>query len=298
MKTSKYSKKKLSKSKRSLHKSKKYKKSKCAPNPDKEPYSCFNKNSLLKLKKYWNLRHKTNQIKSNDPKVIWQYLKENMNNSCNRESCWLKSKFMEGNLDVSLLNYTFAPEAPEKWHKNPNEWLTSVDIQKVMKQYEKYYKCFEFLGPSPIDFDQHKLYGECVWEELCTFNLSDMIKRNKNKIGIIFNTDPHNKNGEHWIAQFIDIKKKKIVFFDSNGNSPPKEVKKLTERIVNQGNQLGIHFDYVINEIEHQKTNSECGMYCLYFIIEMLKDKDPNYFLKSRIPDSKVFELRNEYFNK
>tara|TARA_A100001015_G_scaffold320528_1_gene447237 strand:+ start:290 stop:1207 length:918 start_codon:yes stop_codon:yes gene_type:complete len=291
-------KKKPKSNKKSLHRSKKYKNAKCSPDPNKESYSCYNKNSLLKLKKYWNLRHKKNQIKSNDPKEIWNSLKENMNSSCNRESCWLRSKFMEGNLDTSLLNYTFAPKAPEIWNKNPNQWLTSIDIQKVMKQYENYYKCFEFLGPSPIDFDYHKLYGECIWEELCKFNLSDMIKRNKNKIGIIFNTDPHNKSGEHWIAQFIDIKKKIIVFFDSNGDKPPKEIEKLTEKIINQGNQLGISFTSIINEIEHQKTDSECGMYCLYFIVEMLKDKDPNYFLKSRIPDKEVFDLRSEYFNK
>ena len=27
------------------------------------------------------------------------------------------------------------------------------------EQYEKTYKCFEFLGPSPIDYDTHKMYG-------------------------------------------------------------------------------------------------------------------------------------------
>lgn len=32
------------------------------------------------------------------------------------------------------------------------------------------------------------------------------------------------------------------------------------------------------NEIEHQQTESECGMYCLYFIIEMLKDRSYNIF--------------------
>ena len=51
------------------------------------------------------------------------------------------------------------------------------------------------------------------------------------------------------------------------------------------------------NEIEHQKSESECGMYCLYFIIEMLKDKDIEYFLDNKIDDKEVFVLRNKYFN-
>ena len=67
--------------------------------------------------------------------------------------------------------------------------------------------------------------------------------------------------------------------------------------IVQQGKQIGIDFTSYVNKIEHQKTDSECGMYCLYFIIEMLKDKDIKCFLKNKIPDVKVFKLRNEYFN-
>ena len=99
------------------------------------------------------------------------------------------------------------------WKKNPEEWLNSVDIEDVMKQYEKKVPTFMFIGPSPIDFDKHLLYGECVWDELCKFKLENILKKGKNKIGIIFNLDPHYKNGSHWISMFIDIRKKFIFFF-------------------------------------------------------------------------------------
>jgi len=278
------------------NKSKKnYKKVNCSPNPDKKNFTCYSDNSLFKMKKYWNARHNRDKITTNDPKAIWIELKDKMSNSCDRESCWLRSKFMEGNVDSELLNYTFAPKSNKIWKSN--EWLSSLDIESVMKQYEKYYKCFEFLGPSPIDFDHHKLYGECVWEELCKLNLSDMIKRHKNKIGIILNTDPHYKEGEHWIAMFINIKQKYIIYFDSNGNPPPPEVTKLIDNITNQGKQIGITFDILINELEHQQTDSECGMYCLYFIIQMIKDINKDYFIKNKITDEEVFKLRKQYFN-
>ena len=42
-----------------------------------------------------------------------------------------------------LINNFFAPFAPNEWKKNPNEWLSSIDISKVMKQYEKKYKNFD-----------------------------------------------------------------------------------------------------------------------------------------------------------
>ena len=269
----------------------------CSPNPNKSNFSCYTSEALFKMKEYWNARHERDMISTNDPKEIWSELKEKMSNSCDRESCWLRSKFMEGNVDKELLNYTFAPKSPEDWKRKPNEWLSSLDIEAVMKQYEKFYKCFEFLGPSPIDYDVKKVYGECVWEELCNLNLSELIKRNKNKIGIILNTDPHNKDGEHWISMFVNIKKKLIVYFDSNGDTPPKQVTKLINMIKTQGKQLGIDFEVHLNEIEHQKTDSECGMYCLYFIVQMLKDKELKYFLKHEIPDEEVFELRDKYFN-
>ena len=37
--------------------------------------------------------------------------------------------------------------------------------------------------------------------------------------------------------------------------------------------------------------------YSLYFIIEMLRDSNPEKFLKHRIDDKKVKALRKEYFN-
>jgi len=274
-----------------------YKKQNCSPNPNKKDFTCYSDKALHKMKNIWNMRHPRNKIKSNDPKIIWNSLKNNLSNSCDKESCWLRSKFMEGNLDTELINYTFAPSAPPEWKQNPTEWLSSVDLESVMKQYEKFYKCFLFLGPSPIDYDKHLLYGECVWEELCKFDLSEEIKKNKNKIGVIFNTHPHNKPGEHWISLFINIKKRFIIYFDSNGNKPPSEVNKFTETVITQGKQLGINFNYYENKLEHQQTESECGMYCLYFIIEMLKDRDPTYFLTNKINDKEVFVLRNKYFN-
>ena len=111
------------------------------------------------------------------------------------------------------------------------------------------------------------------------------------------NTDPHYKDGEHWISLFINIKKKYIIYFDSNGNPPPKEVKELITKITKQGKQIGIDFDVLINTLEHQKTESECGMYCLYFIIQMLTDKNKDSFLRNKIPDEEVFDLRKKYFN-
>jgi len=274
----------------------------CSPKDKNEikNFTCYTENSLFKLRDKWNIRHPYEKITTNDPKEIHKLLANYLSNVCNKESCWLKQNHEFGKLDEDFKD-SFAPESPHEWKKNPNEWLSSIDIIKVMKQYEKAYKCFDFIGPSPIDFDKKKVYGECVWEELCNFNLKQQIKEGKTKVGIIFNTDPHNKPGEHWISMFINIKKGKIFFFDSVGRKAPPEIMQFVEKIKMQGQQLNpkINFTYDENHpIEHQYGNTECGIYSIFFIVHMLEDKLTEHYLKTHILKDKYMEkFRKIYFN-
>ena len=274
---------------------------KCGPKTKfKKKYTCFDDDTLHKLKELWNARYPDQKIESRDSKEIWNHLNTKLKNMCNKESCWLKQKFVKGKLNGELKE-SFAPVSPKEWRKNPNEWLSSTDILDVMKQYEKMYKCFDFIGPSPIDFDTHKLYGDCVWEELCHFNIEDEIKNSRFKIGIIFNTDPHDKGGAHWISMFINIKKGEIFFFDSAGDKAPTQVMKLVKRIIKQGSQLKIPIKFKFDQnypVEHQYGNTECGIYSLYFIVHMLEDKHDGEYFKTHILDDKYIEqFRKIYFN-
>ena len=283
-------------------KTKKLLKVNCSPKDKTEinDFSCYTDKSLFKLRDLWNARHPDSKINTNDPKEIHAKITNYLGNVCNKESCWLKQKAEFGPISSDMAE-SFAPESPVEWKKNPNEWLSSVDIIKVMKQYEKAYKCFDFIGPSPIDFDTKKLYGECVWDELCNFSLEKQIKNGKTKIGIIFNTDPHNKPGQHWISMFINIKKKQIFFFDSTGDKPTDEIMTLVNRIKEQGKNLKrkIIYEYDSNEgIEHQYGNTECGIYSLFFIVHMLEDKMTEHYLKTHIlKDEYMQKFRKVYFN-
>jgi ribulose bisphosphate carboxylase small subunit len=274
----------------------------CSPLTDNDSYTCYSEDALIKMRELWNRRHPTDKIETKEPRKIWEEFRSRYQNVCNSEQCLIRQKFVENKLGGDILSYTFVPAAPNSWKKNINEWLSSNDIINVMKQYEKKYKCFEFLGPSPIDFDKQLLYGECVWEELCKFDLQKLISKGKYKIGIIFNTDPHNKNGEHWVSLFINVRAKPspfIFYFDSNGDPVIKEIQNLVDRIIEQGHKIGI--DFVFNQNhpkQHQYGDSECGMYSLYFIIELLKEnKKYDFFIKNRIADKEVEEMRNVYFN-
>lgn len=284
---------------------KEIKKANCSPNAEEKSYTCYSEDALNKMKNLWNKRHPDATITETEPKGIWTALKDKMKNVCNVETCWLRQNFMKDETTRMLMSYTFAPEAPKSWKKNPYEWLSSLDIERVMKQYEQKYKCFEFLGPSPVDFDSNSTYyegdGTCVWDELCKFNLLEMFKKGKNKIGIIFNLDPHYKPGSHWVSMFINIKEKIIFYFDSNGDKIPNQIKELANRIIEQAQNppLNIRMTFKENHpFEHQKSNTECGMYSLYFIISLLTDEKPHdHFMNKRVTDRDMKKLRNEYFN-
>ena len=275
----------------------------CSPKDKHEinEFSCYTNKSLYKLRGLWNDRHPDAKIMTNSAKEIHRQISEKLSGTCNKESCWIKQYGDFGKIKKEMIDETFAPVSPKEWKKNPNEWLSSVDIMDVMKQYERAYKCFDFIGPSPIDFDTRMLYGECVWDELCNFSLKDQLKRNKTKIGVIFNTDPHDKGGQHWISLFINIKKGQILFFDSTGDDMPPQVRVLINRIKEQGMQLEDKINFKIDDtkgVEHQRGNTECGIYSLYFIIHMLKDKTSDHYLKTHIiSDDAVNKFRKIYFN-
>jgi len=280
-----------------------FKKVQCAPKAKEseiQQFSCYSEADLTKMKNLWNARHRDMPIKDTGAREIWTSLKNKMENACHTEACWLKQKFMENNLDnEELKTYTFAPKSPDKWKENHNTWLNSTDIEKVMKQYEHTFPCFRFIGPTPIDFDTQLYDDKCVWDELCNFDLAKNIKDGINKFGIIFNTDPHTKGGAHWISLFINLKKKFIFFFDSNGTKIPKEIKAFCDRVLEQAAELDITLTMDENApFAHQEGNTECGMYSLYFIITLLRDKhNYSFFKNTKISDEAMEKMRDKYFN-
>ena len=288
--------------KKSKH-TRKLKKMQCGPEGNKRGYTCIRDKSICKLKTLWNHRHPDDKIGNANIHTTWSSLKKRMGDVCDKESCWLTQQFSNDKMK-SELRTAFAPEAPSDWKKNPNQWLSSRDITAVMKQYEKKYKCFTFIGPSPIDYDTHKRYGECVWEELCHFSLANEIKSGKKKIGVVFNLDPHYKQGSHWVSLFINLERGLIFYFDSVGDRAPAKIKQFAKDVTLQGSQLSgvnkpIKFKFEENHpFEHQYEDTECGIYSLFFIISLLEDTHKEeYFKTNRITDKCIERFRKIYFN-
>ena len=84
---------------------------------------------------------------------------------------------------------------------------------------------------------------------------------------------------------------------DSTGDSIPKQIKKLVERIKLQAENLNISLNYKINTFKHQYSNTECGMYVLVIIILLLKNKIKLNYLNKRITDKEMMKIRKIIFN-
>jgi hypothetical protein len=257
----------------------------------------------MKIRSAYNDGHPNNRIAESDPTEIWKQLKTRLT-GCAKEDCWLK-EIKDKNLRKQLDRFVFAPDKPPNWKKNKNEWLSNYDILAVLEQYEQAYPEFEFIGPTPIDFDA-QVRGKCVEEELCKINVPKLIRSGKRKIGIVFNLDKHNEPGSHWVSLFIDADDRFIFYFDSANSRIPAQIHTLIERIQEQSSRK---YKYYRNAVSHQYTTTECGVYSMFFIITMLTKRteiQPNQmstkeridlFMHHRIPDKYIETYRNKYFN-
>lgn len=272
----------------------------CAPgnSPDPKTCSCLSRQSLIKIASEWNTVHQDNKIvyKPKSPSVyLWKQINTRLKDKCNDEWCWIQQEFVK-RLDSDSIKDSYRPSMPKSWKNNKYEWLKTNDIENVMEQYEDAYPDFTFIGPVPIDFDKPYGFGHCIVDELCKVDLKKLKTDGYSKLGVIFNLDPHDKPGSHWVAMFCDLKNKGIYYFDSYGIVPPNEVNILMSRLKEQGKSMGINMKIKINDIRHQYKNSECGVYSLFFITQLLKGVKFNKLIKSPILDEKMNQQRHNFF--
>ena len=273
--------------------------------------TCFTPETLLQIRDAYNKNHgPQDQILDTTPTKIQNALRVRLQ-QCDTEACWL-NEIQDPSAKHKLRHILFAPTHPKAWSENPNTWLSNFDIAAVLRQYEASHPHFKLLGPSAIDYNERppEYGGQCVWNDLCELSLADLLAKGKQKLGVSLNLDKHDGNGTHWVSMFVDTVDGIVFYYDSACHPVPKQVRELSKTIVDQGKALTppIHFKYIENKYTHQRTNSECGMYSLFFIITMLTndtehtrgltlDEKVALFTKPRIPDKHVAKYREIYFN-
>jgi len=176
------------------------------------------------------------------------------------------------------------------------KWISTKNIEECCLQDEDAYSEYQFMGAEPIDF------SDCKVSPLCRFNHEKLKKKGKTKLGFVFNTDPHDKDGEHWISMYIDLVGHNlrgspgIYYFDSYGKKPPSEIQELiTEtREASQKNKEPMRYFY--NEHPFQTGGAQCGLYAIHFLKEMVQGIQFEDYLNLKPCERLMKQKRYEYF--
>ena len=214
------------------------------------------------------------------------------------ERCIVEKSLLSAREKKALLDAYFRPEMPKEWKNDPDMWLSSEDISAVMKQYEKAYPEFKFLGVVPIDFSAPDPYvknqpKKCMNDQFCHVDLAAEKAAGRRILGAVFNLDPHYKNGSHWVAMAIDLARDCSYYFDSYGMAPPEQVARFMRYLTTQNPKLRLER----NGRRFQYSDSECGMYSMYFLIRMIAGESFKKFCKKRVADKYMLEFRKVLFD-
>jgi hypothetical protein len=248
---------------------------------------CYTKENLITIINAWNILKPESKIiiKSNEnPNSIFNKLNNNFERYLKEKNtywAWIDiikflAKKSNNNEIIEKMKIiekeALRPPQPTEWIKNPVEWLSNFDIDKVIKQYERFrsYK-YKFLGVHSIDFGIKDSNNNCLYSNNCHINLKEILKSNKIKyIGFITNLSRHNEPGTHWTSSFFvldpSLKSYGGYYYDSTTGNIPKDLMPVFNDIKKQAEDLfNKPFNFSINKNRHQKSNTECGVFSIAF---------------------------------
>ena len=252
-------------------------------NLKKKP-TCYRKKDLIEIALNWNRDNpmgKQISVNNKSKKKLWESIRSEMGDD---EKKWG---------DISIVRKRFAPTVPHEWNINDHTWLDNFTLDKIMRYFKKKYKGFHFENATSIDFERKDLHGNCTVSELCKYKMINLVNK-YSSFGTILNTEPSFMSGRHWNALYVDIKKRRIYFYDSFGVAPFKEVMTFMDRLKREGDEIHGSGSWNIksNTFSHQKSTSECGMFSVYFIIRMLVGESFESFIRRNVTDEYVNCLR------
>jgi len=280
----------------------------CAPTKyDSVNNTCFSTNQLLEMANAYNRYITKNnlsihpnkkfpsntsliKIKNNKSYLLTELLKRFKKICDNDQVCITKQTFMNEivkEMRDDITDNTFRHVGPT----DATQWLSTIDINNIMNQYEKVYDNFKFLGAIPLN---------CEIFEFCALYKLDFDKYKKmgfTQLGVIFNHDKHGQPGSHWVALYMDIVNGLAYFCDSSGNKPIDNINNLISKFSdyykkNTDNDI----DYKYNTKTYQKDDSECGVYSCNFLIRCLSGESFNNIIKNSFNFKQINGCRNVYF--
>ncbi len=301
----------------------------CAIDKNNSNNICLPNNIITKI--HNNIIH-TNSYNTDNHQIINELTNVfQCKNDINKEICIL-NKATEKNIITENENNTikfhnFKPFA----NIDPITWLSNTNLdlfqEQLFKKYSNYYYSFvHMIDLIMISHSDSNLINHPIKpitqinfiNELNNIDYSNKISINNRlfkSYGIIVNTDPSTKNGQHWFPIYINFNSAgtlydpyTIEYFNSSGqpikNNQFKQF--FIDLAFNISNQLQkcCHFIQVTN-IQHQgldpiigEESGNCGVYSIYYIWSRLEGVPYTYFNKKQriITDELITKIRESIF--
>lgn len=278
----------------------------CAPSKyDNKNKTCLSDDQVFEMAKAYNryvAKHKFG-VKNMPGRVIPQFIeikpdkqyilsemKKRFGDLCGNDELCLTQQIFMNELSKEMRNdideNTFRAVGPEK----SDEWLSNVDINNILRQYEKIYLKFKFLGAVPLNC------SELDFCSLYQLDFQEFLNNNINQIGIVFNLDKYGQPGSHWVSMFIDIPKNEINYCDSAGKPPRSDIVSIINKFKKFCQKNGKEIIYHYNTTQYQKDTSECGVYSTNFILRRLSGESFQDIITNYLSFNEINSCRNVYF--
>lgn len=289
---------------------------KCAPGKTPSQGSCFSTRVLENIATAWNAAHDdqkialmrigapgdTDALPSAERKYrryLLRRIDAVMRQECRSgdQLCWLNAqilKDMPPDVVDEAVNHTHRPMGPG----GRFDWLGTEHIDNVMRQYESVYPDFKFMCTAPRNF-QNLYCMNATTIGIPSSYITTAYHNNTHRFGAIFNTDPHDQPGRHWVAFFADLRTGTICYFDSCANKPCTEFADLMHLFADVYRSISDHNTPSLktNENQMQFKDSECGVYSINFITRMLDVGDFDTITAVAIDDDQMNTCRGVFYN-
>jgi hypothetical protein len=287
----------------------------CSPTAENKVI-CYSQSSLLTIAKAWNYLKPKNKIDISNPDLLFENIQKKMghrtwayvdiirllNNNKNAAITELMSRIEHQNL---------RPSQPMSWVDNKTEWLSNIDIEKVLRQYEKNKSLlYKFHGVFTIDFGIKLANGKCKYDYACDINMKKIISSGHKFFGFVTNLCKYDEPGYHWTSSFFVLDPNYdsygAYYYDSVKRPIPKLLKVVFDDIKRQMEAIypDKKFTRKVSNVEHQKSNTECGIFSITFQTRwLLLLKKEGYKVKfadvinyHKMNDSVMKALRFKFF--
>lgn len=156
--------------------------------------------------------------------------------------------------------------------KNRNQ-AQLIDLPEVLSKDGLYDDQIERIA-AKLDLPKHGYLGTYPIDKIHT--IADKLKEFKSKIkqfGFIFNTDPSNKPGQHWIAVCYIRKLQELDYYNSLAEQPTDQFREQIKPVIDELS-LPYYLKFKVNMIPRQDKSTNCGYHALDFLYRLLVLKE------------------------